>query len=233
MPDIGDIYNDGSYLRANSTWHEEDSPYKSRLVSQAISRNNLKFDTCADIGCGSGLVTELVSQKYPHARCNGFDLSSDAAEFWKKRAPRENLGYKRENFLQSEEVYDLVLCLDVFEHVEDFFGFLRQLRQRGRHFIFNIPLDMCVAKLLTPGIRYAREDSGHLHYFNKYSALRSLTDCGYRIDDYFIGTTFLNPPRNIRQAIVLPIRLSSLLLGKNLSSVLFGGASLVVTASSG
>jgi SAM-dependent methyltransferase len=232
MPEIGEIYNDGSYLRVNSTWHEEDSPYKSRLVSQAISRNHLKFETCADVGCGSGLVTELVAQKFPRAKCDGFDLSADAAEFWKRRPSRENLSYKREDFVQTGGMYDLVLCLDVFEHVEDFFGFLKLLRQKGRNFIFNVPLDMCVAKLLSPGLRYAREESGHLHYFNKYTALCSLRDCGYKITDSFIGTTFLNPPRSIKQAIVMPIRVSSLLLGKNLSSLLFGGASLVVTARS-
>ena len=88
----------------------------------------------------------------------------------------DNLSFVVDDLVESPEQFDLVICLDVIEHVEDYFGFLRKLRGRGKYFVFNIPLDMNVMKLVTPGIRYAREEVGHLHYFNRYTALQALKD---------------------------------------------------------
>lgn len=228
---VNEIYRDGTYLAHNQGWHQEDSPYKAGLVSAAIERAALTFSSCGDVGCGAGLVTELLSAEYPHSSFTGFDLSNDAMQFWSERSSRANLQYRNMEIGASGTKFDLVLCLDVFEHVEDYRGFLRALRNSGRHFIFNIPLDMNVVKLLTSGIRLAREEVGHLHYFNAYSALRTLVDTGYRLVDVHYAAAFLAvPPRSLRQTLMLPLRLASLIAGKRIASTLFGGVSLVVVA---
>lgn len=225
------IYMDGTYLKNNDGWHQEDSPYKCKLVSETIERTNTRFETCCDVGCGAGLVSELLSIRFPQARFFGFELSLDAAGYWSRRQARSNLCYSNTSVLASDDVYDLVLCLDVFEHVEDCYGFLRSLRCKGRRFIFNVPLDMNVMKLMTPGIKIAREEVGHLHYFNAYTALRTLEDTGYRILDHKLAVAFMSvPPRNLRQALILPLRLLSLLFGRAFASTVFGGTSLVVMA---
>jgi SAM-dependent methyltransferase len=231
MPELRSIYSDGSYLELNKTWHQEDSPYKAKLVSIAIARNRIKFATCADIGCGAGLVTELLAKEFPSSTFEGFELSNDATQFWKQRQSLDNLTFKIGNIFDSKQQFDLVVCLDVFEHVEDYFGFLRNLRAKGRTFVFNVPLDMNVMKIVTPGIKFAREEVGHLHYFNRYTALRTIEDTGYRIRDSYLSSGFTSTmPRNIRQAAILPIRLLSLMFGKRFASTMFGGVSLVVTA---
>jgi SAM-dependent methyltransferase len=232
MPELRSIYEDGSYLELNRSWHQEDSPYKARLVSKAISRNDIQFTSCADVGCGAGLVTELLAKEFPSSRFEGFELSNDAEKFWKERQSLDNLVFRVGDLLESKQVFDVVICLDVFEHVEDYFGFLRKLRTKGRRFIFNIPLDMNVMKIITPGIKFAREEVGHLHYFNRYTALQTVQDTGYRIHDSYLSSAYTSTmPRNIRQAAILPIRLLSLAFGKKCASTLFGGISLVVTAS--
>lgn len=231
MPELRSIYSDGSYLELNKNWHQEDSPYKAKLVLAAISRSKITFASCADIGCGAGLVTELLAKQFPSSTFEGFELSNDATEFWKQRQSLDNLTFKIGNILDSERQFDLVVCLDVFEHVEDYFGFLRSLRAKGRSFVFNVPLDMNVMKILTPGIKFAREEVGHLHYFNRYTALRTIEDTGYRIRDSYLSSAFTSTmPRNSRQAAILPIRLLSLMFGKRFASTVFGGISLVVTA---
>ena len=35
---------------------------------------------------------------------------------------------------------------------------------------------MNVMKLVTPGIKFARETVGHIHYFNKYTAKKTIED---------------------------------------------------------
>ena len=72
-------------------------------------------------------------------------------------------------------------------------------------------------KILMSGIKYARKEVGHLHCFNQYTAIESLKDCGYKIKSINLSVAFLKvPPRNIRQLIVLPFRLASIIFGKNL-----------------
>jgi SAM-dependent methyltransferase len=232
MPDFRAIYSDGSYLKENQGWHQEDSPYKAKLVSNAIARTGIKFQACADVGCGAGLVTELLAKEFPSSTFKGFELSEDARQFWDQRHPLDNLSFVVDDLLESPEEFDLVICLDVIEHVEDYFGFLRKLRGRGKYFVFNIPLDMNVMKLVTPGIRYAREEVGHLHYFNRYTALQALKDTGYRVQDSYLSSSITSTmPRNIRQAAILPMRLLSRVMGKRLATTVLGGASLVATAS--
>ena len=199
---ISSIYNDTKYLKLNSNWHQEDSPYKFRFVKKIIEKNNIKFSTCADIGCGAGLITELLAMEYPKANLFGFDLASDAQKFWEGRTKLQNLKYDNTDIFNSEEIYDLIICLDVFEHVENYYNFLIKLRSKGKKFIFNIPLDMNVMKVLTNGIKFAREEVGHLHYFNEYTAVKTLDDCGFKVSDKFLSAAFLKTfPRNKRQLL--------------------------------
>ena len=143
-----------------------------------------------------------------------------------------NLKFTCANLLDSDKHADAVLCLDVFEHVEDYMGFLKRLRTHGAYFIFNVPMDMCVMKLLSGGLRYAREEVGHLHYFNEWSAQATLSDCGYRIETASLSAAFLKvPPRNLRQTLaVVPRIFAHFLLGSRLACKLLGGYSLVVEA---
>lgn len=225
------MYNDGQYLENNKAWGAEDSPYKASLVIDCITQNGIGFATCADVGCGAGLVTEILAEKYSDAAFTGYEPSQDAQRFWNDRKRLANLSYTNRNIFEEERPADLVLCLDVFEHVEDYFGFLRALRNKGKSFIFNIPLDMNLMKILTPGIRYAREEVGHLHYFSEYTALQTLRDCGYKIRGHRLSVAYLaTMPRNIRQWLVLPFRLITIAFGKSLAARVFGGISLVVYA---
>lgn len=228
---VSDIYNNKEYLVNNVNWHQEDSPYKASFVKKIIKRNKLSFNTCADIGCGAGYVTELLSKEYFDSKFTGFDFSSDANKFWKHRTNLPNLKFTNQNIAKVDNNFDLIICLDVFEHVENYFGFLKDLKKCGNQFIFNIPLDMNVMKILTNGIKLARTEVGHLHYFNEYTAIQTLKDCGYQVKDNFLSTSFLSIlPRNKRQLAVLPFRLLTLALGRSLGSRIFGGQSLVVYA---
>jgi SAM-dependent methyltransferase len=227
-----DMYHDGRYLENNETWHEEDSPYKTSFVLKIIQENQLNPKSIADIGCGSGLVAELIAKAYPEAKVVGYDISPDASSFWsKRRAP--NLSFKLEDYGSSDADYELATCLDVFEHVDDYLGFLRTIRPHSKYVVFNIPLDMSVMKLVTPGIRRARTVSGHLHYFNIYTARETLKDCGYEIVDSFVSSPlFSTLPRNIFQWLLVLPRMGLSLVNKRMAATLLGGHSLVVLAKS-
>jgi SAM-dependent methyltransferase len=225
-------YLDGSYLSKNPNWHEEDAPYKLDLINRVISNNSIELGKIADVGCGSGLIAELIAQKYPQSRVNGFEFSHDATVLWSKRLKLENLKLINGSFFDQDEVFDLVTCLDVFEHVEDYYGFLRQLRVRGKHFLFKVPLDMAVLKLLTPALKNAREGVGHIQYFNDYTCIETLKDTGYEIEDAFLSPGFLVDarPKGLLQYIVFLMRTASMAFGHKFAARMFGGYCMVVLA---
>jgi SAM-dependent methyltransferase len=226
---VVNIYNEGTYLGLNANWHQEDSPYKAGLVGALLER--LSAGTVLEVGCGAGEVINLLSQRLPSVRFRGYDISADAAAFWVgKESP--NLSFSRGDLIETDEKADVVLCLDVFEHVEDYMGFLKKLKSHGTHFIFNVPMDMCVMKLLTNGLKHARHEVGHLHYFNEWSAKATLEDCGYAIESARLSPAFLKvPPRNVRQVLaVVPRVAAHFLLGGRLACRLLGGYSLLVMA---
>ncbi len=226
---MNDIYADGRYLKHTRTWHEEDSPFKAAQVEKAIQRTGTRFSTCVDIGCGAGLIAELVAKNHPDCKVFGYDVSPDASEFW---AGRTGVTYRQENLLESSERFDLALCLDVFEHVEDYIGFLRTLRKSAGRFIFNVPLDMSIAKLMR-GLKPDRENLGHLHYFNSYTALATLELAGYKIvDSFFVPGFMARRPANLREALVYAPRWALRALGPGIAATLVGAYSLVVTADS-
>jgi hypothetical protein len=58
---------------------------------------------------------------------------------------------------------------------------------------------MSVAKLLTGGLRFVREEVRHLHCFNAYSARETLKYAGYEIEDCFLSAAFKHTvPRSFR-----------------------------------
>lgn len=141
--------------------------------------------------------------------------------------------FHRADYSNADVHFDLALCLDVFEHVDDFYAFLRRLRERSDYVIFNIPLDLCVLKAFGPGIARARRVVGHLHYFNEYTAAETLKDVGFEIVEQVLTTPlFSTLPRNPFQWVLAAPRMLSSLCGKRFSARMLGGYSLAVLARS-
>src|SRR5208282_2139793 len=101
---------------------------------------------------------------------------------------------------------DLMLVLDVLEHVEDYFSFLRAIRALARYKIFHFPLDISVQAVMRKnGLLKRRFDYAHLHYFSKETALETLRDTGYQIRDYFYAPRSNEiGPNAIQKAFRLP-----------------------------
>jgi SAM-dependent methyltransferase len=181
-------YSDGTYLEKVKDWHVSDSPWKASRVFHMMVKNHLNINSVYDIGCGAGqILVELQAKFEGDVNLAGFDISPQAIEIAK---PKENarLKFYNDDFLTAGTALpDVLLLLDVFEHVPDYLGFLSRLREKANWIIFHIPLDMCARAVLRKSsyMLYMREIYGHLHYFSKETALATLSDLGYEIVDYF------------------------------------------------
>ncbi len=138
----------------------------------------------------------------------------------------------------SPRNFDLLLCVDVFEHVEDYLGFLKNLHGHSKEYIFHIPLDMHVSGMLRDAEITARATLGHLHYFSKATALATLVDANFEIQDWCFtrGAEELakvHPERGFKTILGNGVRrLLRGALGDAMAAKLMGGYSLLVLAHS-
>jgi len=227
------IYQDGTYLANNETWHEEDSPYKAKWIQKIIKKNSLNPKNICEIGCGSGETLNQLSQEYDK-KINffGYEVSPQAFEICKNKT-KENLTFHFRNLLdEKDKKFDIAMIIDVIEHVEDYLEFLRKVKNKANYKIFHIPLDLSILNILrvTPIIT-KRNTVGHIHYFTKETALRTLEDIGYNIVDYFYTSGSVDLPNQGWKSNILRIpRKISFLLNENLCVRVLGGYSLMVLA---
>ena len=227
-------YVEGHYEARNPRWHVEESPWKAEQILRILRKHNRQPRTICEVGCGAGeILSHLYNQLPSTVVLHGYDISPHAIELCKKHQ-KPRLAFHLGDLLQEEVVrpFDLVLTIDVIEHVEDYFGFLRKLRPRGRQHVFHIPLEISVQTVLrcSPILR-AREQVGHLHSFTKETALATLADTGYEIVDYFYTAASIEPPnRSVKQQIGKLPRRVAYRLNADWAVRILGGYSLLVLA---
>lgn len=179
-------YVTGEYLTNNPSWHAEDSPWKARKILDLIERNNLSPKTICEVGCGAGeILRQLQLKMDSECEFHGYEISPQAYELSKPRA-NPKLQFHLGDFLKEHDHYDLILIIDLIEHLEDYYGFLRQIRDRSKYKVLHIPLELSVETILRKErIAGFYRKLGHLHYFTKDTALRALNHAGYDIQDWF------------------------------------------------
>jgi SAM-dependent methyltransferase len=229
------IYSEtnGEYLKNNPTWHVEDSPWKAQQIIKMLKINPINLKMIAEVGCGAGEILNQLYRKLPESiNFVGYDISFDAIELAKTRE-KERLKFKHENFTETTKKYDLLIMADVFEHVDDYLGFLKLCKDKSDYTIFHIPLDISVLKLLRNHIMRVRKDCGHLHYFTKNTAIATLEDSGYKIVDSFYTSHSLDiPGKTLKLKVTSLIRRLMLKMNKDLTVKLIGGYSLLVLTKS-
>ncbi|HEY7415336.1 MAG TPA: class I SAM-dependent methyltransferase [Ktedonobacteraceae bacterium] len=184
-----EIYVNGDYLSKNPLWHTDESPWKVQEILRMFQRNRLSPQTICEVGCGAGEILHLL-QKTLDSNCEfqGYEISPQAFEMSKTKE-NERLHFHLADFTQEHDAfYDLILVMDVVEHVEDYFSFLRDIHSKSRYKIIQLPLDLSVRSVLLGEVGQFRQQYGHLHYFTKELALQMFDDLGYKVLDYFYTT---------------------------------------------
>jgi SAM-dependent methyltransferase len=225
------IYTTGEYLGNNPTWHVEDSAWKAKQILKIIERNNLQPESVCEVGCGSGEILNQLYLKMPETvDFTGYEISPQAFELCKTRN-KQRLNFNLGDLVRQENVYfDVLLCIDVFEHIEDYLTFLKDLQKKAKYKIFHIPLDLSVSSVLrsSPILR-ARQSVGHLHYFSKETALATLKDSGYEICDYFYTAGSIDLPKKSFKTLLANFPRKVLYgLNQDIAVRLLGGYSLLV-----
>lgn len=229
---LEELYTSGEYLKKNPTWHVEESPWKANQIMQMLARNSLAPQTICEVGCGAGEVLKQLQGKMD-VSCTfwGYDISPQAIELTKSRA-NERLHFKLADLRQEQEAFfDLMLIMDVIEHLEDYFSFLRDLKLKSQHKIIHLPLDLSVQSLLRPnGLLGNRRAYGHIHYFTKDIALEMLKDVGYEVVDYFYAPRSIGLANSLAKKLLILPRVLFFAIRKDLAVRTLGGYSFMVLA---
>lgn len=227
-----DVYKDGSYLQKNPTWHVEESPFKVKYILQLLQKNDLQIHSVCEAGCGVGEVLRLLQLAMPpDTDFTGFDISPQAHELSEART-NGHLRFELSDITQQRDFnFDLLLILDVVEHLEDYFSFLRSIRAIARYKIFHFPLDLSVQAIIRKdGLLKRRRDHLHLHYFSKETAIETLADTGYRVLNYFYAPRSNEIGPNLIQKLFRVPRASLFAIHQDFAVRLLGGYTLMVLA---
>ena len=225
-------YESGDYLANNPTWDEEDSEWKAKQVINILQKNNLSPKSIVEVGCGAGGILASLFNILPSVKYSGFDIAPDASKFWKKHLSK-NIKFQINDFLKTQtDFYDVLLLLDVFEHVPNPFEFLSGLKGRANYYIFHIPLDLSALSVAreTP-LLYVRKKVGHIHYYTKGLALSLLEESGYKIIDWsYTGAAFTVPQITWKTFLSRIPRKILFGINRDLGVRLLGGDTLIVLA---
>ena len=226
-------YTQGEYATLNPSWHSEDSSWKALQIIKMLDRHKLRPRTVCEVGCGAGeILRQLHDALDPSISYVGYEISPQAYELCKPKATGR-LRFELKDILTEDPLhFDLVLLMDVIEHVEDCFAFLRGLKAKGEFKILHIPLDLSAQAVWrgSPLIR-ARDGVGHIHYFTKDLALRLLGEVGYEIVDHVYTRGSLDlPSRTLAARLARLPRRIAFRMDPDWAARILGGFSLLVLA---
>lgn len=146
--------------------------YLRRMVMKEISR--LEFRSVLDFGCGEGTLLKMIAQAYPNVSLAGSELSETAMHFCREQLPRANLLHL--DIVQNDESglsYDLIILVQVLEHLKDDLAALRKLKTMCRGYVL----------ISVPGgeLDDHAKKNGHYRHYTKDGLVQKMEQAGFRV----------------------------------------------------
>ncbi len=165
--------NEGNYF----------NKYESRnpLIRIALSRfmkdlrrfvSSLNPDNVLDVGCGEGYIASYIKSSFPEIDMVCSDISKECVK--KARSACSNMGFAisdgRSLGFRSKS-FDLVICLEVLEHLERPEKVVKELRRVSRKgVIVSVPNEPLWRISNIARLAYLKDmgnTPGHIQHFNK------------------------------------------------------------------
>ncbi len=226
-----DVYMSNKYREVVPDWHAEDSPWKATQLLNMLTRHHLTPQTICEVGCGvGGILAYLQTQMAPSCTFDGYEVSPGAVQICKGKE-NDRLHYQQGDFSKEGDThYDLMLMVDVVEHVEDYYAFLRNLKPKAEYKLIHLPLELSVLSLLRRNTLINVRKTYDIHYFTKDLALAIVQDAGYEILDYSYTPRAIAVPNTFKKKLMLVPRKLAFSLHKDVAARVLGGFSILILA---
>jgi trans-aconitate methyltransferase len=229
-----DIYVNGEYFINNPDWDIADAHMKTDVIVDLLNKNKLNPKQVIEVGCGAGENLVELGKKFTGIKkLTGYDISPQAIGLAAKKTT-DTISFFNEDITANENVHtDLMLVIDVVEHVDDFYGFLRKLKSKSDWFVFHIPLDLSCRTVMKPHVLLQQRQSvGHIHYYTKEMVEWALKDTGYNVIDwvYTKPVVDVDPADSVKRLVKKILRNISFAINKDWSVKKWGGYSIMILA---
>jgi SAM-dependent methyltransferase len=112
------------------------SRHVRRIVLKLI--RPLEFRTVLDVGCGQGSLLRELIREFPAIEPYGCDVSATAVELSRRKVPEGEFQVLDLVNEALPRTFDLLVCSEVVEHIEDDVAALRNLRRMcGRYLLIT------------------------------------------------------------------------------------------------
>tara|TARA_Y100000589_G_C27012791_1_gene571531 strand:+ start:109 stop:744 length:636 start_codon:yes stop_codon:yes gene_type:complete len=173
--EFSNLYTSSQYTEKHPDYHQKDSPFKWKDFEKCIKKsiNNKNFNTSeissiCEIGYGTGGILDNLRKSNLFLNIDnieGWDINPGAIYLARKLYP--DIKFIDKDLFENENFFDLVICADVFEHVENPYQFLKKISFKSKYFLFNIPLEMNLLTMIQGKkiLKRTYNSVGHLHFF--------------------------------------------------------------------
>ena len=133
--EFGGKFIHGGYEK-NFNWYYERMFFGKLLSLKKLNDylKNKKFSSVLEIGCSTGLLPKSMYEIFNNVKYTGMDLSEKSLEIAKVNFKQGQ--FIKDDFIKSylKNSFDLIIALDVIDHVYDPDTFLEKIIQKSNKF---------------------------------------------------------------------------------------------------
>jgi 2-polyprenyl-3-methyl-5-hydroxy-6-metoxy-1,4-benzoquinol methylase len=162
--------------------------FRYNLIVDELSTAGLRPNAVLDCGCGDGSLLSVIARRIPYGELHGIDIADNV--------PLDLVGlpiqFRAEDLgrpipEEMHEAYDLVLCSEVIEHVENDGMVLRNLTDLAA------PGGIVVLTTQTGKIYKTEEFLGHIRHYIPHDLCARMEQTGLNVRKcYVAGWPWLN-----------------------------------------
>ncbi len=146
----------------------------------------LHVNTVLDVGCGSGDNLAALRITLPHLDLSGVDVSPEALALAAQRVPDANLSDLDVQHEKIDKRFDLVMAIQVIEHLADDTAALRNMALMSRQWV--------LATTMRGHMRPSEKTIGHFRNYSDSDLRQKATAAGLEVSDLFgWGFPFYSP----------------------------------------
>lgn len=170
-------YNTGNFEK-----HTTKNPLKRAMVNRLNKRILSDIDgfiaktnnnvTILDAGCGEGFTDQLLKNYFPNVKIVGLEYTDEAIHIAKENNP--NVEYIQGDICHmpfKDKIFDIVLCSEVLEHLEDPYRAMQEINRVSRNFVYiTVPHEpwFCLGNLVAlKNVRRFGNPIDHINHWTK------------------------------------------------------------------